>query len=166
MKIILGLIIISIIALSGCTQKCIEKQVPYEEQETYTESVPKVIEECYERQPRYSMEKISDMLPPDNMITRLKICNLDVDKIEGFLISYRICIRGECNAIKVDMNLEPGECKEEGYIGAPIVQVEIKDITFSNYNPSNFKECRDKTIYEDMERTKTITKYRTETMCD
>lgn len=171
--IVIAVIIIGIIILASNSTKenCRDVQVPYEEEETYWDKESYTEIECNQKELSYTKE--------------ITLCDLDV----GFLkIGYA---NVECKIENIDseegtFNIAVGfKCDENEWAcyttssdkfipskysstikgSYQAVTMDLKRC-FCEVTPPTKQVCEDVTKYRDVQKTRTITKYRTERVCE
>ncbi len=149
-------------------KNCRQEQVPYEEQETYYETVPYTDQECEDKQLIYKKDNGACTDWEDNwfsentpakyscMITNLDSeggnfaleigFNVGSEQLKETQSKYIYPQSSETFYVQRDSAIDSCFCKEASI---PTKQV-----------------CRDVIKYKDIARTRTVTKYKTEEVCD
>jgi len=160
-KIILGILIISLIVLSGC-KECIERTEPYNVTEEYTEQEAYQEEVCDEREYKYEIENVKSVRYGDRVELTYDFVNLDKDAFEfrggaewvlgenavfekfkpEVCCAYTVAA-GETVSVEKEYDEAPG-----GLWGRPLVIVPMKT------------GCEMVTKYRDVTKTRVVTKYR------
>ncbi len=160
---------------------CRETQVPYEEVETYTETIPYEDQECTSVKPEYDIKHAEgpDINEFGNWYVAVDVKNMEDAPINleiGF--RYYIWDSDTEKVVPIDANpytdglydirevkLNPYETQRvKSYTHIPSsVKVDTYGTSVTKWN---YEKCEKVTKFKEVEKTRTVTKYRTETVCD
>lgn len=182
--------------ISNIFKNCRDVEVPYEETETYYETVPYTDEECETKELAYNIEDIN---------VYLNACTQEEERCLEYFLGFCIEVEEYCVEKKVGCSVTINNVdNEKGYwsfdfnilewgteniadsqkrsstILAQDSQLFQTSATFTgeenaekdyycrvkNLKPATKQICEGVTKYKDVLRTKTVTKYRTEEVCD
>lgn len=190
---ILAIAVIGAIFISGCVQQqsCREVQVPYEDTEYYIESEPYVDETCF---PEYmdgelgkfydfggeEMEKIG-ALTVINEETRYEPIKYYVENFENRAGTFKVYVGfmeeapggysllPDSKSILIDTFKINANRRKIAYFYISSIWDKIPrgaDAIYMDQDGEEYEDCKETTRYRDVEKSRTVIRYKTETQCE
>ncbi len=161
-------------------KNCRQEQVPYEEQETYYETMPYTDQECNTRYLEdYAEEFSTNEACTDwsfwgtTCLEKIVYCTYKLKNIDTTSGTWTIGMKlknldlmSEVNLGEKSQNIPQSVTKTFEWTYSTNRGEDSFTCEITNYKRPTTQECQSVTKYKDVARTRTVTKYKTEEVCD